>query len=60
MQTTGSVAKTGLVSAALLLGSVLPSVLDGPVAARIAFKRVSVAADLISAVIVRITCTASH
>jgi MFS family permease len=52
LQTTGSAAKTGLVSAALVLGSVLPAVIGGPVVDRIGFKRASVTADLTSAVIV--------
>jgi MFS family permease len=52
LQTTGSAAKTGLVTAALVLGSVLPAVVGGPVVDRIGFKRASVVADLTSAVIV--------
>ncbi len=49
LQTTGSAAKTGLVTAALVLGSVLPGVVGGPVVDRLGFKRASVFADLASA-----------
>ena len=46
LQTTGSAAKTGLVSAALVLGSAVPTVVGGPLVDRIGFKRASVFADL--------------
>jgi MFS family permease len=52
LQTTGSAAKTGLVSAALVLGSVIPAIIGGPVVDRIGPKRASIAADVTSAVIV--------
>ncbi len=48
LQTTGSAAKTGLVSAALVLGSVLPAVVGGPLVDRMGFKRASIFADLAS------------
>ena len=46
LQTTWSAAKTGLVSAALVLGSAVPTVVGGPLVDRIGFKRASVFADL--------------
>ena len=49
LQTTGSAAKTGLVGAALVLGSVVPTVVGGPLVDRLGFKRASVLADLASA-----------
>ena len=49
LQTTGSAAKTGLVGAALVLGSVVPTVVGGPLVDRLGFKRASVLADLTSA-----------
>jgi len=52
LQITGSAAKTGLVSAALVLGSVVPAIIGGPVVDRIGPKRASIAADVTSAVIV--------
>jgi MFS family permease len=48
LQTTGSAAKTGLVMAALVLGSVLPAVVGGPLVYRLGFKHTSVFADLAS------------
>ncbi len=41
LQTTGSAAKTGLVGAALVLGSVVPAVVGGPLVDRLGFKRPS-------------------
>ena len=52
LQTTGSAAQTGLVGAALVLGSVLPAVAGGPLVDRLGFKRTSVFADLASGAIV--------
>jgi MFS family permease len=52
LQTTGSAAKTGLVSAALVLGSVLPVVVGGPLVDQLGFKRASILADVASAVAV--------
>ncbi len=49
LQTTGSAAKTGLVGAALVLGSVAPTVVGGPLVDRLGFKRASVFADVASA-----------
>ena len=49
LETTGSAAKTGLVGAALVLGSVVPTVVGGPLVDRLGFKRASVFADLASA-----------
>jgi MFS family permease len=47
LQTTGSAAKTGLVSAALALGLVVP-ILGGPLVDRLGFRRGSVLSDLVS------------
>ena len=49
LETTGSAAKVGLVSAALGVGAVLPAVLGGPLVDRLGFRRASVLADLASA-----------
>ena len=49
LETTGSAAKTGIVSAALVLGSVLPAVAGGPIVDRLGYRRGSVLADLFSA-----------
>ena len=48
----GQCGEDRLVTAALVLGSVVPAVIGGPVVDRIGFKRASVAADVTSAVIV--------
>jgi predicted MFS family arabinose efflux permease len=49
LETTGSAAKVGFVSAALGVGAVLPAVLGGPLVDRLGFRRASVLADLASA-----------
>ncbi len=49
LQTTGSAAKVGLLSAALAVGAVVPAVLGGPLVDRLGFRRASVLADLASA-----------
>ena len=46
--TTGSATKVGLTAAAVGVGSVLPSILGGPLVDRLGFRRVSVLADLAS------------
>jgi MFS family permease len=48
LETTGSVAKVGLVSAALGVGAVMPAVLGGPLVDRLGFRRDSILADLAS------------
>jgi MFS family permease len=48
LQTTGSAAKTGLVSAALAIGQIVP-ILGGPLVDRLGFRRGSVLTDLVSA-----------
>jgi MFS family permease len=52
LETTGSAARTGIVSGALALGAVIPAVLGGPLVDRLGFKRSSVLADLASATVV--------
>ena len=52
LETTGSAARTGIVSGALALGAVIPAVLGGPLVDRLGFKRSSVLADLASAAVV--------
>jgi predicted MFS family arabinose efflux permease len=49
LETTGSAARTGIVSGALAMGAVIPAVLGGPLVDRLGFKRSSVLADLASA-----------
>jgi predicted MFS family arabinose efflux permease len=49
LETTGSAAKVGFVSAALGVGAVVPAVLGGPLVDRLGFRRASVLADLASA-----------
>jgi MFS family permease len=49
LETTGSAARTGIVSGALAFGAVIPAVLGGPLVDRLGFKRSSVLADLASA-----------
>jgi MFS family permease len=49
LETTGSAARTGIVTGALALGTVIPAVLGGPLVDRLGFKRSSVLADLASA-----------
>jgi MFS family permease len=49
LETTGSAAKVGLVSAALGVGAVVPAVLGGPLVDRMGFRRASVLADVASA-----------
>ena len=49
LQTTGSAAKTGLVSAALAIGAVVPTVLGGPIVDRVGYRRGILLADLLSA-----------
>jgi MFS family permease len=48
LETTGSAARTGIVSAALALGGVIPTLLGGPLVDRLGHKRTSVLADLAS------------
>jgi hypothetical protein len=52
LETTGSAARTGIVSGALAMGAVIPAVLGGPLVDRLGFKRSSVLADLASAAVV--------
>ncbi|MDQ2674372.1 MAG: MFS transporter [Chloroflexota bacterium] len=52
LETTGSAAQVGLVSAALAIGAVLPSILGGPLVDRIGLRRTSVSADVLSALTV--------
>jgi hypothetical protein len=49
LETTGSAARTGIVSGALAMGAVIPAVLGGLLVDRLGFKRSSVLADLTSA-----------
>jgi hypothetical protein len=49
LETTGSAARTGIVTGALALGAVIPAVLGGPLVDRLGHKRSSVLADLASA-----------
>jgi hypothetical protein len=49
LRTTGSAAKTGIASGALVLGAVLPAAAGGPLVDRLGFKRGSVPAGLASA-----------
>jgi MFS family permease len=49
LQTSGSAAQVGLVSAALAIGAVLPSILGGPLVDRMGLRRTSVLADVLSA-----------
>jgi MFS family permease len=49
LETTGSAAKVGFVSAALGVGAVVPAVLGGPLVDRLGFRRASVLADVASA-----------
>jgi MFS family permease len=42
LKTTGSAARTGIVSGALAMGAVIPAVLGGPLVDRLGFKRSSV------------------
>ena len=48
LETTGSAARTGIVSAALAIGGVVPTLLGGPLVDRLGHKRVSIIADLAS------------
>jgi MFS family permease len=48
LQTTGSAAKTGLISGALAIGAVVPALLGGPFVDRVGFKRTSVLMDVAS------------
>jgi hypothetical protein len=52
LETTGSAARTGIVTGALAMGAVIPAVLGGPLVDRLGHKRASVLADLASAVTV--------
>ena len=52
LETTGSAVRTGLVGTSLALGSVVASVLGGPVIDRLGFKPASVVADVASFVMV--------
>jgi predicted MFS family arabinose efflux permease len=49
LETTGSAARTGIVTGAMALGAVFPAVLGGPLVDRLGHKRSSVLADLASA-----------
>jgi MFS family permease len=60
LQTTGSAAKTGLVSAALAIGAVVPTVLGGPIVDRVGFRRGSFLADLLSAATIASVPTLYH
>jgi predicted MFS family arabinose efflux permease len=46
LETTGSAARTGIVSAALAIGGVIPTLLGGPLVDRLGHKRASVLTDL--------------
>jgi hypothetical protein len=48
LETTGSAARTGIVSAALAIGGVIPTLLGGPLVDRLGHKRASILADLTS------------
>ena len=48
LESTGSAAQVGFVSAAIALGAVLPAILGGPLVDRIGLRRMSVGADLVS------------
>jgi MFS family permease len=52
LETTGSAARTGIVTGALAMGAVIPAVLGGPLVDRLGHKRASVLADLASSVTV--------
>jgi MFS family permease len=46
LETTGSAARTGIVSAALAIGGIIPTLLGGPLVDRLGHKRASVVTDL--------------
>ena len=48
LETSGSAAQVGLVSASIAIGAVLPAILGGPLVDRIGLRRASVAADVLS------------
>lgn len=52
LTTTGSAILTGITSAAMALGAVVPAILGGPLVDRMGFKRASVLGDLLSGAVI--------
>ena len=52
LETSGSAAQVGLVSASIAIGAVLPAILGGPLVDRIGLRRASVSADVLSSITV--------
>jgi MFS family permease len=52
LETSGSAAQVGLVSASIAIGAVLPAILGGPLVDRIGLRRASVTADVLSSITV--------